>query len=438
MERTRDQPFLPRSLTRVLLIAVVAVIGVSVVWGRRLQTRAPEINLGAAPLVGSWHWRPSWLLLPSAVIGALVVAVGPSVMRRCQFWVGVALTAGTAVSFSLLLAAADGAHAILAPVVDTTEYFDNLDVLPPARDLLTWFSTRDFLVNYSVHLKGHPPGFILLIKGLAAIGLGHPWATGALSFVGVALMCIGVLVTVRTVASETHARSVAPFLAIAPFAVWLGTSADAFYTGVFALGVGMVASGARRAGRTGVVLCLFGGVTLAAALFLTYGAFVLLPLPGLLMLVGTRTSWSTRARRCGAATLGGAVVFVLFRHFGFWWFDGLRTTRGLYWEGTAKFRPWTYFLIGNLGALLIALGPATSVAIVRLRDRTLWLLVGSTLACVAVANVSQYSKGEVERIWLLFMAWLTIATATLRNPRRWLALQVATGLLLQAWLVSKW
>ena len=71
MERTRDQPFLPRSLTRVLLIAVVAVIGVSVVWGRRLQTRAPEINLGAAPLVGSWHWRPSWLLLPSAVIGAL-------------------------------------------------------------------------------------------------------------------------------------------------------------------------------------------------------------------------------------------------------------------------------------------------------------------------------------------------------------------------------
>ena len=66
------------------------------------------------------------------------------------------------------------------------------------------------------------------------------------------------------------------------------------------------------------------------------------------------------------------------------------------------------------------------------------LIVVATLAGVALADLSQYSKGEVERIWLLFMPWLVPAAATCRRPRRWLAAQAAVTIGLQAWLVSKW
>lgn len=89
--------------------------------------------------------------------------------------------------------------------------------------------------------------------------------------------------------------------------------------------------------------------------------------------------------------------------------------------------------------LVIALGPAASAGVVKLIDRPLWCIVGPAVACVALADASQYSKGEVERIWLLFMPWLLVATASLLHKRGRLAAQLATALLLlQSWLVWKW
>jgi hypothetical protein len=42
------------------------------------------------------------------------------------------------------------------------------------------------------------------------------------------------------------------------------------------------------------------------------------------------------------------------------------------------------------------------LALFRLRDRQLWLLVGAALTAVLLADVSGLSKAEVERIWLPF------------------------------------
>ena len=147
---------------------------------------------------------------------------------------------------------------------------------------------------------------------------------------------------------------------------------------------------------------------------------------------------------CAAA----ATVLLTFRALGFWWFDGLRALKLQYWNGTAKFRPWTYFTLSNAAVLLIAVGPAALAGTIRLRQRALWLLVGGALVASAASTASQYSKGEVERIWLLFFPWIMLAAAPLADPsttthgtlrlRTWLTIQATIAILLQASLVTKW
>jgi len=79
----------------------------------------------------------------------------------------------------------------------------------------------------------------------------------------------------------------------------------------------------------------------------------------------------------------------------------------------------------------LAVGPAVVVALVRLRGRP-WLALSPVLAALLLADVSGLSKAEVERIWLPFYPWLTLATlafVTLQvNARRvHLAFQAATA-----------
>ena len=425
------------------VMAVFSLLGLvlttSVVWGSRIESERPEIKLGAPPLVGSWQWRPSLAVVPALVLAGGVVVFGPRLARSLSFRCVVLISGLSSALFVLVLAASDGTSAILAPVVHETEYWDNLDVLPSGGRMLRWFAVQDFLKYFSVHLKGHPPGFILLLKGLTAIGLGRPWVAAALSYLGVALTVVGVLVTVRLVVSDDAARRCAPFLVVAPFSMWLGTSADAFFAGVGAVGVACVAwSLTARKQWVGFAAAAFAGLTLGALLFLTYAGATLLLVPATVTLGAWRTPWRDRLRRATLAFAAIASVVLVFWGFGFWWIDGLRNTTWFYWNGTAAFRPWRYFLLANLGAMTVAIGPAVIAGIASLRRTRLWLVVGSALACVTLATASQYTKGEVERIWVLFYPWMIPAVAVLPAPRRWLALQTTVVVILQVWLVSKW
>lgn len=418
-------------------LGTVLIAGVA--WGRRIERELPEIKLGAPPLVGEWRWHLTPAVLPAIALGGLVVVFGPTLARRLSFRMLVAISALTAAAFAFSLAASDGLSAVLAPVVHPTEYWDNLDVLPSGGRMLEWFAVQDFLKYFSVHLKGHPPGFILLLKGLAAMGLGKPWVTGALSYLGVALIAAGVLTTVRLVVSDVAARKCAPFVVIAPFSMWLGTSADAFFAGVGAIGVACVAwSLTARDRSVAFGAAALAGLSLGGLLFLTYAAATFLVIPAVITLGMWQTPWRARRQRAGVAFTGIALVVFIFRGFGFWWIDGLRNTNWFYWNGTAAFRPWRYFLVSNLGAMSVALGPAVIAGIASLRRSRLWLLVGAALVCVSLATASQYTKGEVERIWVLFYPWMIPAVAVLPSPRPWLALQTTVVLLLQVWLVSKW
>lgn len=448
-------------LALALYAGVLSAFYVAVTWGRELQRTAPEVFLGAAPLVGQnfrdgWDWRFGWSLIGAGVLGGAVMTLAArGWYDQARLRVIVRSTALGAGLFGLLLALTDGRDGVFYGVEDETEYLANLPITPPAGDFVRNFVGD--IGDYSVHVRGHPPGFIVLLKFLDAIGLGGSWPVVAISLISSALIPVGVLVAVWAIAGGTWVRRSAPFLVVAPYAIWVMTSADAYFAALAAWGVAFIALGVRRDGRGAAWLGAIGGLFLATLLFMTYGGAIFMLMP--LVIVGagwvSRRSGSfgkgTTSTVVGAVTMALVVTFSWFAA-GFWWFEGVEATQTEYWAGTAQFRIWNYFIFANLVVALFAVGPATFVGLTKLRDKRLWILVGGALAAVIAADLSQLSKGETERIWLLFYPWLVIAGASLvqrfefkrldisKNTMfaGWIGVQAISAILLQAALVSKW
>jgi hypothetical protein len=141
--------------------------------------------------------------------------------------------------------------------------------------------------------------------------------------------------------------------------------------------------------------------------------------------------------------VSGAVVVLLPLLWGFWWLDSLSATKEAYDLNLAQVRPYGFFLVANLAAFAVAVGPAIAVALARLRDRAVWVLVGGGLAAVALADLSGLSLAETERIWQPFMPLVLAAGGALALGRRdggrgWLWLQAGTTLALVYALRSPW
>jgi hypothetical protein len=111
-----------------------------------------------------------------------------------------------------------------------------------------------------------------------------------------------------------------------------------------------------------------------------------------------------------------------------------------YAESVARFRPYAYFLVANLAAFALVLGPAGVAGLARLRRRSTWVLVGGALVAVALADLSGMSKAEVERIWLPFVPWVLLATSALPRgaARGWLGANVGTALALEVAVTQPW
>lgn len=437
-----------RLLPAALAFVAVAVVWWSVVRGRAGQRTNTRLNLGAAPLVGrdeldGWVWRFGWGLVGAGLVALLVAAACRSGWwwRVRQRWVVLSTSLG-AMLFATLLALNDGADGLRYGAEHKTEYFANLAKAPPAGEFVRTFV--DKIDRYSVHVRGHPPGFVLLLKFLDAIGLSGVWPVVALSILGTGVTAAAVLVTVRAVAGEHWMRRTAPLLIVAPFGIWMLTSGDAVFAAVGALGIAAVAEGVSRRRGAAVWFGVAAGALFGGLLFLTYLGATLLLVPAVVLLAALRRREAGSLAVIVGGVVAGLAVIAAFRVAGFWWFDGVRATNEQYHLGSAQYRPWGYFAIGNLGAALIALGPVTVVGLGVLRSRRMWLLVGSALAALLVSHLSRYTKGEVERIWLIFYPWIAIAGAALiARSRRWsgasaVGVQATCAIVLQAALLSKW
>lgn len=445
-----------RVATAAVVTIAIFVVASSVIWGRSFQRRMPLIKLGAAPFVGrddndGWDWRAHWqLLLPIAVAVVVVIAAPPVLQRWRLRWVVVA-TGASAAAFAVALAATDGTDGLFFGATDPTEYYDNVQRIREWRSFVDTFVER--LPYYSVHIRGHPPGFVLVLKSIAGLGLHGAWPVVALSIVGVAVTPVAVLIAVHRLTDGTWTRRAAPFLVLTPYAIWQMTSADAFFTAVLAVAVALLSIALTTRSRPVAVLASGAcGLTIGASLMLTYGTVTFLAVPVALLTASWRR-WRRLALVVITSSVGVLGVVLAFNALGFWWLEGAAALREQYWAGTAKFRTWTYFALANVAVLLVAIGPAAAVGLVRSRPTRMWVLIIGAAAGVTVAEVSQYSKGEVERIWLLFYPWLLLAAAPLAAAGRsvalkpslrldrlrlWLVVQATTAIVLQAALVTKW
>lgn len=442
-----------RSLVVAPWLGAIALIAVTVLWGRHLQRTTPHIFLGAAPLVGrdpadGWDWRFGWGLMGAAAVAGLVVLA----TYRGWWWqvsirLAVVATSLAAGVFAVLLAATDGRDGLLYGAGNSTEYLVNLEIAPPAGTFLRNFV--DDIDRYSVHVRGHPPGFILVLKAIDAVGMHGAWPVVGLSMLATVLLPAAVLVAVGATAGDEWVRRCAPLGIVAPYALWQMTSADAVYTAVGAWGVAACTLGLRQVGWRAAAWGALGGTLLGLLLFLTYGGATFLLTPLVPIVVAWRRGELGAMTTAAAAVGAGGVVTAVFALFGFWWFDGAAETRRQYWAGTAQFRPLTYFALANLAVGIIAIGPIGLDGLVRLcrKGRALPpiapLVIGAALA-LAASHLSQYTRAEVERIWLLFYPWLLVGGGlVIANDRRRLAavavaVQAAGAVLLQAALVSKW
>jgi hypothetical protein len=189
-------------------------------------------------------------------------------------------------------------------------------------------------------------------------------------------------------------------------------------------------------GRRSDLLALAGGLGWGAALFLSYGLVLLALIP---------LAVAFAAGRVRPLVLAGAGVLAVMLGIlaaGFWWVDGFAAMREQYAASIAHTRPHWYFGFGNLAAFALAAGPAAALALGRLRDRRVWLLVGPAVAALLLADLSGMSKGEVERIWLPFLPWILLAAVALPGARGWmralLAAQAAVAIAIQVGVRMPW
>nr|WP_246103197.1 hypothetical protein [Streptomyces piniterrae] len=441
-----------------VLVTVAAVVGTVI------QRANGSLHLNWPPLYASWfpHLGPG---TPAALtVAALVIVYGPPMAARLTWRALVPAAWATAMAWTWSLALIDGWHTGVAGRLATKyEYLTvirRFDDLGPAVRDFTHHILNDAPDHWPAHVAGHPPAAVLTFVGLDRIGLdGGAWA-------GIWCITLGtsaaaaVLIALRALTDEVTARRAAPFLVLAPAAVWAGTSADGYFAAVAAWALALLALAATRTVRAPTAAALASGLLFGLTCYLSYGLTLIALIAAAVLLI-TRTT-----RPLPLALIGMAAVVAAFTLAGFDWWEGYRLLVERYYQGAAAVRPYAYWIWANLACTVLITGLATVAGLRRtlvaaptalrptstgLRRRPLAalrrspsgrlaLLTLAALTAVLVADLSGMSKAETERIWLPFATWLLPATALLPmdRHRHWLSAQAALALLVNHLLYTGW
>ncbi|WP_139238109.1 hypothetical protein [Streptomyces pini] len=419
------------------LFALAALVGHLLYDFEVLRLRWP-------PLYARWlpHAGPG---TPAALcLAVLTVAYGPPLARRLP-WRRLLFAAwGGAMAWSWSLALVDGWDRGAAGRLTTKyEYLRSVGDVHDVGATLRTFTDHilmDSPGNWPAHVAGHPPGALLTFVGLDRVGLGGgAWAAAWCVTTG-ASAAVAVLVALRVLCDEGTARRAAPFLVLAPSAVWMGVSADGHFTAVAAWAVALLALSATGAVRAPRAAALGSGVLFGWLVYLSYG-LTLMAVVALAVLAVART-----ARPVPYVLLGAAPWVIAFTAAGFWWYEGYTTLVERYYQGAAGVRPYAYYVWANLAAQVLTVGLATVAGLRRAatgpgrRHRALVVLLAGAVCAALVADLSGMSKAETERIWLPFTLWLLPAAALLPEPghRWWLAAQAAVALAVNHLLITGW
>ena len=421
-----------RDCIAVLCWTVLIAIGTA--GGYALNAMNVKIVLWTPPLLGDRGLSPrAHFLLPIACAAVIIVAL-PRVLRSWTWPGAVLASVGAAAAWTCSLALVEGTSGFTRGISEPGEYLQDVPyVQSHAGDFLQHF-TRD-ISNYGTHVRGHPPGMVLLLAAMRGLGLGGAgWEAVLVIAAGISTVA-AVAIAVRNVAGEDVARRALPWLALSPAAIWIASSADALYAALGAWCVCLVVLASATTGTRSVILAVCGGLAGGAALMGSYG-MALIAIPAVVVAIDRR-----RVGPCLVAAGSAFLVLLAFVPFGFWWLDGLHATVHEY-QVLDVDRPYWYFVVNNLAAWALTLGPAIAVAIARPRHRELWLLGGGAMAAALAADISGLSLAEVERIWLPFTVWVLALGAALTTSvsatRAWMAVQAAAAIGLLFWIRPHW
>ncbi|MFE3827832.1 hypothetical protein [Streptomyces sp. NPDC059092] len=450
------------------------------VAGAAIEHTTGSLRAPWPPLLARWtpHVGPG---TPAALlVAALVVLYGPAVAARLSWprltwavWL-------SAMAWTWSLALVDGWRTGVADRLTTRyEYLRGVDRFADAGAALRDFSQHiagGTPGSWPPHIAGHPPGAVLTFVGLDRIGLGGGGWAGTFCIVTGSSVAVAVLVTLRALEAERAARTAAPFLVLAPAAVWVGTSADGYFAAVAAWALALLALAAGhgpsgRGRRRGSLAALGSGLLFGLTLYLSYG-LALMALPALTILLCART-----ARPVPLVLLGITAVAATFTLLGFRWWEAYPLLVERYYQGSGGVRPYAYWIWGNLACVVLCSGLAAVAGLRRAlaaaplllrRHRDLparegrrvpcppatssepalphehltpvVLMMCAFLAALLAADLSGMSKAETERIWLPFTLWLPTAAALLPagGRRGWLIAQASLALLTNHLLLTYW
>ncbi|MGF6822636.1 hypothetical protein M2317_001543 [Microbacterium sp. ZKA21] len=434
-----------------VLIAVAIAIPSLTGWNVRVKS-FPPLHAEWMPRIGPG--------LPIAVaLGVAAVIFAQRLVARLR-WVPLQLIVfGAALAWLLSLALVDGLDGIGTILNHRYEY------LGTAREVTDFGATlREYVEripyahedNWPVHIAGHPPGALLFFYVLVRVGLGSGLAAGLVVIVLGATIPVAVLGALRSLGAEESARRAAPFLVFTPAAIWIGVSGDGMFAAFAAWGLWALARAATTSRRSeGAVSmtawALLAGVLLGYCVMLSYG----MPLLGVLalaVLFAARQWWPLPI-----AAAAALAVVLTFAAGGFAWWEAFPVLQQRYWDGVASRRPAAYWMWGNLAAFAISAGPMVAASLggavdagIRrrgrpgvLRDdgvRVVVLLVAAAWLSILLADLSNMSRAEVERIWLPFVPWALLGLALFgrRTRRIMLAVQIVFAIVVQSLLQTGW
>lgn len=435
------------------LVAGAALVALAFWWpdltGTEVYSRSPRNASDDAvpPLHGLWDpklWGPG--TLPTLLIAALAVVGAAPVANRLSWRRLLVVSYVVGLAWMLALALVDGESGLSRQLGNPWEYLREAREVDDVGLLLSTWTDRmpiDSEDAFVTHVAGHPPAALLFFVVLVRVGLGGDLAAGIVVTLIAATTAVAVLVTLRVLGAEQVARRAAPFLVLAPSAIFMAVSFDAVIAATAAWGLALLAMATTATTRRRqVLLSVAAGLVLGMLVMFSWG----MPLMGLVALavLFAARSWLPLP----VAALSALAVVLAFMVAGWNWFEVYPVLTDRYNEGIARLRPISYWWWANLALLLISAGPLLAAGLGhalavarRWREREVpMLLVGGAAACIVAASVSGMSKAEVERIWLPFMPWLLISCALL--PDRWLrpglALQLVAAVVVQQLFYTTW
>ncbi|MDO9377589.1 MAG: hypothetical protein Q7T56_01975 [Nocardioidaceae bacterium] len=420
----------PSRTTRRTWIAVavaVALVAASmlfpVITGEDVRVHAPPLHADWGPDVG-WH-----TLLPLTV-GVALLLTWRYLVERLPWPAFLGASYAMAWLWPFSLAISLGREGFARLYERPGEYLHDAVRVQDVGVMMHEFVERIPYThpdNWHVHVAGHPPGALLFYIGLDRVGIDDPFWVGVVVMTLGATAVVAGTLCVRVLAGETWARRVAPWLVLAPLAIWM-SQGDALFMAAAAWGLALLAVAATRgSARSRAAWGVGAGLVLGLCVYLSYG-LVLLGVLALAVLFLARR-WSVLPW----ALLGALVVAAVFTVAGFSWWEAYPVLVERYNAGIASERSYHYWVWANLAAWTFSVGLVTWAALPEVfaavrRREPVAVLAAAGFATIVVATVSGMSKAEVERIWMPFSLFVLMGCAYL--PARWRMPALATNVLL--------